>query len=221
MYTPNGKTPLLALNSKEVADSLININCVQFSVQNPFTWVSGIKSPIYCDNRKINSYVDIRRIVLDAFIELILDKFPDCEIIAGVATGGIPMGALIADKLNKPFIYVRQKPKEHGLMKQVEGSFKAGDKIVLIEDHVSTGGSSLKAIQGLRDVNLNVQAIISIMTYGFKESIQRFEDNNITHYSLCNLDVILDSAESMGIINNLEKESILRFRENPKTWFSE
>jgi len=208
----------LAKDSKEIAKELINIGCIQFNVENPYTWVSGIKSPIYCDNRKINSFVESRNIVLKSFVNLIEDKFPSCDIIAGVATGGIPMGVMIADKLVKPFIYVRQKAKEHGLKKQVEGNYETGDKIVLIEDHVSTGGSSIKAFSGLREEGLNVQCIISIVTYGFDISIKRFKENDITGYSLTNLDVILEVAADMGKITTSQKESIERFKKDPESW---
>ena len=137
--------------ARDVAKELLHLGSVSFNVDSPYTWVSGIKSPVYCDNRKIYSDVRVRRKVVRAFQNLIEDQFPDVEIIAGVATGGIPCGILIAENMNLPFIYVRQAPKEHGLMRQVEGSFTAGDKVVLIEDLISTGGSSLKAIQGLRN----------------------------------------------------------------------
>ena len=208
----------LAKDSKKVAKELINIGCIQFNVDKPYTWVSGIKSPIYCDNRKINSYVDSRKEILNSFTKLIEDKFPSCDIIAGVATGGIPMGVMIADRLAKPFIYVRQEPKDHGLRKQVEGNFEVGDKVVLIEDHVSTGGSSIKAISGLRDVGLKVQSIISIVTYGFETSIKKFKEHSITSYSLTNLDVILEVAEEMGEITSRQKESIEKFKKDPTSW---
>lgn len=208
----------LAIDSKDVAKELIEIGCIQFNVDHPYTWVSGIKSPIYCDNRKINSYVESRRKILKSFINLIDDKFSSCDVIAGVATGGIPMGVMIADRLIKPFIYVRQEPKEHGLRKQVEGVFEIGDNVVLIEDHVSTGGSSIKAIAGLREVGLNVQCIISIVTYGFDTSLERFKENNITSYSLTNLDVIIEVAAEMGEITTSQKESIERFKKDPTSW---
>ncbi len=203
-----------------IAQNLLAIHSVQFNVKEPFTWVSGIKSPVYCDNRKINSDVAVRNIAVDAFVKLIKDRFNDVEIIAGVATGGIPLGILIADRLNLPFIYVRQAPKEHGLKKQVEGAFKANNKVVLIEDHISTGGSSLKAIDALRANELNVLALVSVMTYGFNAATNLFSENNIEQQSLCDLDTILDVAQSIGNIDLLEKEEILKFRSSPKTWKS-
>lgn len=208
----------LAPDAPEVARALLSIHCVEFNVHTPYTWVSGLRSPVYCDNRKIYSDLRAREVVLNSFVNLIHDKFSDTEIIAGVATGGIPMGILIAYKLNKPFVYVRQEPKKHGLKKQVEGTYKEGDRVVLIEDLVSTGGSSLKAIAGLRNEGLQVDAMISIMTYGLETSVRSFIENNVAHYSLCNLNTVLATAVEAGSISEEEKESILQFRADPKNW---
>lgn len=201
-------------DSKNVADILLNLGAVQLNTEQLFTWVSGIQSPIYCDNRKINSDVLGRKVIVNAFVDLIQEQFKDVEIIAGVATGGIPMGVLIADRMNLPFIYVRQAPKEHGLMKQVEGAYKQGSKVVLIEDHISTGGSSLKAIEGLRNEKLDVLSLISIMTYGFSEASSLFERNKITQWSLCDLDSIVSVALERGLINTSQKMKILAFRDS-------
>jgi orotate phosphoribosyltransferase len=157
----------LSKHSTEIANDLLKIKSVEFNFNDPYVWVSGTKSPIYCDNRKINSYPEIRNKFVNYFVELIQEYYPTVEVIAGVATGGIPLGILIADRMKLPFIYVRQERKEHGLMKQVEGDFNIGAKTVLIEDHISTGGSSWKALQGLLDVKLDVLGLASIMTYGF------------------------------------------------------
>ncbi|NUM32011.1 MAG: orotate phosphoribosyltransferase [Bacteroidetes bacterium] len=205
-------------NTETVANILLDINAVKLNVENPFTWVSGIKSPIYCDNRVINSDVSARNEVLRCFVELIKYKFPDVEVIAGVATGGIPMGILIADKLNLPFVYVRQESKKHGMMKQIEGNYIAGQKTVLIEDHISTGGSSLIAYNALIDGGMNVLGLISIMTYGFEKAKNLFNQNNVCFDSLCNLDVVLSAAFDKGIINIDEKNSILSFRNKPESW---
>lgn len=216
MSAPQGYQ--VSSSARLVAKELLHIECVQFNLEDPFIWVSGVKSPVYCDNRKINSFVSTRNIILDAFVKLISEEYPDVEVIAGVATGGIPMGVLIADKMNLPFIYVRQEPKKHGLMKQVEGDYQEGNKVVLIEDHVSTGGSSLKAINGLRKENLDLLGIISIMTYGFDSSINLFKENHIDHYSLCDLESILELAHDLGIITSSDKSKIQNFKKNPSSW---
>jgi orotate phosphoribosyltransferase len=201
-----------------VAESLLQIGSVQLNVNHPFTWVSGIKSPIYCDNRLVNSDVKIRNIVVDAFVKLILDKFKNIDLIAGVVTGGLPIGVLIADRLDLPFIYARQAPKEHGLKKQVEGSYKKGDRVVLIEDHISTGGSSLIALQALRKEGIDVVGLISIMTYNFKSATKKFIENSINHYSICDLETVLNVSVEKGIIDVTDKHSIIEFRDSPETW---
>lgn len=205
--------------SKKIAKFLLDIEAVKFNVENPFTWVSGIKSPIYCDNRIINSKVDVRTEVVSEFSSIVFNNFkPLPDIIAGVATGGIPYGVLVADRLNLPFIYVREKRKEHGLKKIIEGEFKAGDRVVLIEDHISTGMSSLKAIDALREEGLEVLCLVSIMTYGFKEAEDAFTAKNIKHLSICNLDTILQVAEETHILSSQSADEVLKFRENPHSW---
>lgn len=204
--------------SEQVAKDLLRLEAVKLSVAEPFTWASGIKSPVYCDNRKVNSDVAARNNVVNAFVDMIKNKFPQVEMIAGVATGGIPAGALVADRLNLPFVYVRQAPKEHGLMKQVEGGFKVGDKVVVIEDLISTGGSSMKAVWGLKNEGLEVLGLISIMTYNFKKATDLFDQENLSQYSLCDLDVVLKVASEEGRISDNDKELILQFREAPDKW---
>lgn len=213
--TPTGKTSPLA---KEIARDLFTIGSVNLNVENPFTWASGIKSPIYCDNRRINSFVEVRRKVVNAFVELIKSEFPDTEVIAGVATGGIPMGALIAEELNLPFIYVRDKPKEHGMRQQVEGHAEQGAKVVMIEDLVSTGGSSMKAVTGVRNFGLELLGLISIMTYRFKAAEELFSNENVNYYSICDLDAIVDVAKEDGRIALNQVDLVLQFRNDPKNW---
>ena len=204
--------------SKEVAKKLLDIGVIKLNVSDPFTWTSGIKAPIYCDNRIINSNVEVRNLVVKAFVEIIQDKFPQVEKIAGIVTGGVPFGVLIADRMNLPFIYVRQKSKEHGLQKQVEGSYDAGEKVVLIEDHISTGGSSLNAVHGVRDAGLDILGLVSIMTYGFEIASNNFKQENVTHFSICNLDTVLEVAGQLKVITDDEKQSILVFRQDPHRW---
>ena len=203
----------------QIAKSLLEIGAVKLNVNNPFVWVSGIKSPIYCDNRIINSKVDVRTSVITAFCDLIKKEYLDkIDIIAAVATGGIPYGILIADKLGLPFIYVREERKQHGLMKSIEGDFKDGDRILLIEDHISTGKSSLKAITTLREENLNLVALLSIMTYGFKKAEDSFKTENVQYQSLCNLDSIIEVALLDSKISPDDADTILKFRETPEKW---
>jgi orotate phosphoribosyltransferase len=156
-----------------------------------------------------------------AFVNLITNTFPKVELIAGVATGGIPLGVLIADRLKLPFIYVRQAPKEHGLMKQVEGYFHPGSKTIVIEDHISTGGSSFNAIQGLRKAQLELLGLISLMTYRFEAATNLFKQENINYYSMCDLDAVIEVALNDGMINSHEKAEILEFRNSPKSWAGE
>lgn len=202
-----------------IAQSLLEIGAVKLDVSNPFIWVSGIKSPIYCDNRIINSKVEVRTSVINAFCGLIKKKYLDkIDIIAAVATGGIPYGVLIADKLGLPFIYVREERKQHGLMKSIEGEFNNGDRVLLIEDHISTGKSSLKAIKTLREENLNLVALLSIMTYGFKKADDAFDEAKVRHESLCNLDSIIEVALLDNKITSKEADTIINFRKSPETW---
>ncbi|WP_235298465.1 orotate phosphoribosyltransferase [Portibacter marinus] len=204
--------------ARKVAAELLKIEAVKLSIDDPFTWVSGIRSPVYCDNRKINSHVSSRQIVADAFVKVIKNNFGQLDSIAGVATGGIPMGILIADRMDLPFIYVRQEAKKYGLMKQVEGDYKEGDKTVLIEDLVSTGGSSLKAYNGIVNANVEVESLLSIMTYNFKSSKSVFSDNNVNYSSLTDLDVLLEVAKDEGRLSDDEVNEVLKFRDDPKSW---
>jgi orotate phosphoribosyltransferase len=210
----------MTASQQQLAKYLLEIEAVKFNVDNPFTWTSGIKSPIYCDNRIINSRVYVRDVVISEFSDLIIKIFPEVEIIAGVALGGISYGALVADRLKLPFIYVREERKEHGLMKLVEGEeeFRKGAKVILIEDHISTGKSSMNAIKGLREKGLEIIWLISIMTYRFKEAEELYKKENVAYTSLCNLDTILEVALQEGRITEQDRDIILKFRESPRTW---
>jgi orotate phosphoribosyltransferase len=199
--------------AKEIAKSLLEIGSIQLNTTNLFTWVSGIKSPVYCDNRKVNSNVAVRRQVTKAYAELVNKMFPDAEVIAGVATGGISFGVLVAEALSKPFIYVRQEKKEHGMMKLVEGAYKEGQKVVVIEDHISTGISSFRAVQGLRESKLQVLGLLSLMTYRFDSADRLFTNEQVKYFSLCNLDAVLEVAIETKYIKPEDKDTILKFRE--------
>lgn len=209
-------SPIMKISpSKEIANLLLQIGAVKLDVANGFTWTSGIQSPIYCDNRIINSKVDVRSAVINTFSDLILKHYlKDTDIIAGVSTGGIPYGALIADRLKLPFIYVREKRKEHGLKKMVEGHYEPGKRVVLIEDHISTGISSIGAVTALREEGLQLTALLSIMTYRFKEAEEAFKTHSIQYHSLCDLDTILEVAKEQAIISEKEATYILNFRDN-------
>lgn len=208
-------TLMKILPSPQIARYLLEIGAVKLNVNEGFVWTSGIWSPIYCDNRIINSTVRVRDEVISEFTDKILQHYlQNTDIIAGVSTGGIPYGALIADRLKLPFIYVREKKKEHGLMKMIEGHFEPGNKVILIEDHISTGISSKRAVDALRDNGLQLISLISIMTYRFKEAENLFKDNNIEYNSLCDLDTILKVALEDRKLSQNEVDLILKFRDN-------
>jgi len=206
-------------SSKQIARFLLEIGAVKFNVTDPFVWTSGIKSPIYCDNRIINSKVPVRDFVVDTFTNTISEKYlSEIDLIAGVATGGMTYGVLIASRLNLPFIYVRPAKKEYGLKRMVEGEYSAGQKVVLIEDHISKGGSSMVAIKGLREVGIEVVCLLSIMTYNFQEAKELYLKEHVNHESLCDLDTILKVAEEEGKLSSNDVATILSFRNSPDTW---
>ena len=204
--------------AKDISKHLLQINAIKLNPKNPFTWASGIKSPIYCDNRLILSEVNVRKYVTEKFCELIDNKFSDVEIIAGVATGAIGIGMLIANQLNKPFIYVRANKKSHGRKNSIEGKFNPNEKVLVIEDLVSTGMSSLNAYDTLIDGGLNVLGMVSIFTYGFDDAISNFEKRNISYYSLSSYTHLLESALKSNYINKNEINFLSQWRKDPKNW---
>ena len=204
--------------AKDISKHLLQINAIKLNPKNPFTWASGIKSPIYCDNRLILSEVNVRKYVTEKFCELIDKKFNDVEIIAGVATGAIGIGMLIANQLNKPFIYVRANKKSHGRQNSIEGKFNPNDKVLVIEDLVSTGMSSLNAYDTLLDGGLNVLGMVSIFTYGFDDAILNFKKRNISYYSLSSYTHLLESALNSDYINKNEINFLSQWRKDPKNW---
>jgi orotate phosphoribosyltransferase len=201
-----------------VAEKLLQINAVKLSPQNPFTWASGWKSPIYCDNRKILSYPHIRDFIKSEMTNAVFTEFPDAEVIAGVATAGIPHGALIADLLSLPFIYVRSKPKEHGMGNQIEGVLNAGQKIVVIEDLISTGKSSMEAVVALQAAGGEVIGLTSVFTYGFPLAEKVFADANIKTISLSNYNALVELALQKNIITESEVDLLKQWREDPSVW---
>jgi len=212
---------MTVIPSRKIAKFLLEIGAIKFNIHNPFIWTSGIQSPIYCDNRIINSKVHVRDAVIAELSGIVAKNFLSDKndiIIAGVVTGGITYGVLIADRLKLPFIYVRAERKEHGLKKIIEGDFNPGAKVVLIEDHISTGISSRRAVESLRAEGAEVVCLLSIMTYGFKTTQEEYKKENIPHASICDLDTVLEVAEEEGILSPDDVKTILRFRESPKDW---
>jgi len=205
-------------NAKRIAEYLLQIKAIKLQPSNPFTWASGWKSPIYCDNRKILSFPAVRSYISDSFAELVKDLYPQAEIIAGVATGAIAHGALTADKLALPFIYVRSGAKEHGLGNQIEGYFEPGQKVVVIEDLISTGGSSLNAVKALREAGCEVLGMLAIFTYEFKKASDGFASEKCSLNTLSNYSVLVDTAVSIGYINQVEVETLKKWRIDPSVW---
>lgn len=205
---------------EKLAEYLLQIKAIQLNTQNPFTWTSGIKSPVYCDNRKLLSYPEVRNFVKDGLISLVNEYFPLTECIAGVATAGIPHGAIIADALGLPFIYVRSKPKEHGLTNTIEGDLKHGQRVLVVEDTISTGGSSLKAVEDLRAAGAEVTGMIAIYKYGFDSAKQKFEDAGIILKTLTNYEFLIRVAVQSGYISKEELETLSLWRQNPSEWMT-
>lgn len=203
---------------KIVARQLLDVNAVKLSVDKPFTWASGWKSPIYCDNRKILSYPAARKVVYEAFIDIIKEKFKDVDIIAGVATGAIAYGVLVAEAMGKPFIYVRPKPKDHGTGVQVEGELPKGARVVIVEDLISTGGSSLSAADALLKNGAIVLGMVAIFTYNFIKARRAFEYANIELYTLSHYEALLDEALERNYIKAEDLEVLKQWRINPETW---
>lgn len=206
---------------EKLSEQLLLIKAVQLNTQNPFTWTSGIKSPVYCDNRKLLSYPAIRDFVKNGLISLLNEYFPGTECIAGVATAGIPHGAIVADALKLPFIYVRSKPKEHGLNNTIEGELKHGQRVLVIEDTISTGGSSLKAVEDLRAAGAEVIGMIAIYKYGFPDTVKRFEDAGVLLKTLTNYEILIRTAIQNGYVSENELETLHLWHKNPKEWITQ
>lgn len=205
-------------NALKVAEFLLQIKAIKLQPANPFTWASGWKSPIYCDNRKTLSYPTIRTFIRQAYSEVILEKYGKPDLIAGVATGGIAQGALVAQELGIPFVYVRSSAKGHGLGNQIEGDFEAGQKVVVIEDLISTGGSSLQAVEALREAGCEVKGLVAIFTYGFDIAIENFKNANCNFETLTNYDFLMEQALKLDYIKESEIESLKEWRTNPAIW---
>ncbi len=202
----------------KVAEKLLSINAVKVQPKNPFTWASGWKSPIYCDNRKTLSYPEIRSLIKTELANIVREKYANVDVIAGVATGAIAQGALVAELLGKPFIYVRSAPKDHGMENLIEGDFKAGQKVVVIEDLISTGGSSLKAVAALRAAGAEVMGMVAIFTYGFPVASEKFQEANVELTTLSNYNAVLQHLLDTKQIGEVEMETLKKWREAPEVW---
>ena len=204
--------------AKKVAQSLLQIKAIKLSLASPFTWASGWKSPIYCDNRKTLAYPAVRKQIAEAFAQLIRGKYPDVEVVAGVATGAIAHGLLAAEQLGLPFVYVRAKPKEHGLGNQIEGELPPNKKVVVVEDLISTGGSSLSALQALRTAQANVLGMVAIFTYGFEVARKSFEEAGCELTTLSDYSELIEEAAATGYVQPSEVDALQRWRNAPDRW---
>ena len=204
--------------SIEVAKQLLDIKAIKLQPNEPFTWASGWKSPIYCDNRKALSYANVRTYIKTAFAELAKTMYPDIDVVAGVATGAIAQGALVADLLGKPFVYVRSAPKDHGLANLIEGDLKAGQNVLVIEDLISTGGSSLKAVEALRNAGATVVGMLAIFTYGFPVAEDAFAKANVTLTTLSNYQDMIGAAVESGYVTKDDIAALQEWRTDPANW---
>ena len=203
---------------QQVAKTLLQRNAIILEAENPFTWASGWKSPIYCDNRKILSFPESRTFIRQSLANVIQKQYGSSNLIAGVATGAIAHGALVAEEMGLPFIYVRSAKKGHGKQKMIEGAYTSGQSVIVIEDLISSGKSSLEAVETLREGGLNVKGLISIFTYGFNAATENFKKADCEFISLCNYSTLLQEAVKQEYINESDVEILEKWRENPSKW---
>jgi orotate phosphoribosyltransferase len=205
-------------DAKAVAEKLLQVNAVKLNPENPFTWASGWKSPIYCDNRRVLSFPFIRDFIKSEMCNVIFEKFPEATMLAGVATAGIAWGAMAADQLKLPYIYVRPKPKEHGMGNQIEGFYEKGQKVLVIEDLVSTGKSSLQVVDVLKAAEVEVIGMVSIFTYGFSVATAAFEKAALPYQSLTDYPTLIDLAVEKGTVSPALQDVLLKWRDDPAGW---
>ncbi|MDF2448396.1 MAG: orotate phosphoribosyltransferase [Bacteroidota bacterium] len=205
-------------SAHKVAEFLLQIKAIKLQPDQPFIWASGWKSPIYCDNRKTLSYPQIRTYIRQQFVNVINDQFAKPDVIAGVATGGIAQGALVAQDLGLPFVYVRSEAKKHGLSNMVEGVVEKGQNVVVIEDLISTGGSSLKAVSALREMGCNVKGMVAIFTYGFDEATENLKKANCPLTTLCDYNTLIEVALKHKYISENDLDSLKEWRKSPFSW---
>ncbi len=204
--------------AKEFAGKLLQIKALQISPEKPYTWASGWFSPVYCDNRKVLSFPYVRDFVKSELANLILEKFPDAEVIAGVATAGIAHGVMAADLLKLPFIYVRSKPKEHGMGNQIEGVLEKGQKVVVVEDLVSTGKSSLQVVDVLREQGAEVLGMCALFTYGFPVADEAFQKYGLPLHTISNYSALMEVCEDQKLISADQKDTLAQWRIDPGNW---
>jgi orotate phosphoribosyltransferase len=205
-------------NEKAVSEKLLQIGAVVLNPYQPYTWASGWKSPIYCDNRKILSFPYTRDFIKSELCNLIFEEYPEADVVAGVATAGIPWGTMAADQLKLPYIYVRPKPKEHGLSNQIEGSFEKRQKVIVIEDLISTGKSSIQVVDVLKNAGLEVLGLVSIFTYEFKQAADAFKAAGVNYKSLTNYTTLISLAVEKGRVSAEIQELLLEWRKDPANW---
>ncbi len=204
--------------SETIAKQLLQIKAIKLQPANPFTWASGWISPIYCDNRKTLSYPEVREYIKTQFAEKVKEMYGDADVIAGVATGAIAQGALVADLLNKPFVYVRSAPKGHGMENLIEGELAPGKKVVVIEDLISTGGSSLKAVEAIRAAGCEVLGMLAIFTYGFQTAEDNFKEKSVELTTLSNYQTLIEVAAASGYISADDVKTLSNWRTDPANW---
>ena len=204
--------------AEKVASYLLDIKAIKLEPNHPFTWASGWKSPIYCDNRKTLSYPEVRSYIKEQFAALVREKYPQAEVIAGVATGAIAQGVLVAQELGLPFIYVRSSAKNHGLENLIEGEYKAGQKVVVIEDLISTGGSSLQAVEALRNAGCEVLGMAAIFTYGFQKAVDNFVNAKCELTTLSNYNAMFALALKVGYVKEQQFVKLKEWRLNPENY---
>ncbi|MCK9498249.1 MAG: orotate phosphoribosyltransferase [Bacteroidales bacterium] len=203
---------------RQIAEKLLQIKAIKLQPANHFTWASGWFSPIYCDNRKTLSFPEFRTFIKEAFVKIIKEKFEDFDVIAGVATGAIAQGVLVADAMNKPFVYVRPQAKEHGMGNKIEGHLDQNKKVLIIEDLISTGGSSLSAVKAIREANCEVVGMAAIFTYNFQKAIDNFANENVKLITLSNYDILIETAIRMGYVSNTDLNLLKEWRLDPANW---
>jgi len=208
----------MELVNKKVAEQLLEVNAVKLQPSDPFTWASGWKSPIYCDNRKALSYPATRTYIKQELAKIIKDKYSEVEVIAGVATGAIAQGALVAEELGLPFVYIRPSAKSHGMNNMIEGDLKSGSKVVVIEDLISTGGSSLKAVEALRAADCEVISMLAIFTYGFPVAEKAFAEAKVELVTLSNYNALIDCALDLGTVTAAQIDELKEWRKAPSEW---
>ena len=205
-------------NETAVAEKLLQINAIKLNPAQPFTWASGWKSPIYCDNRKVLSFPYVREFIKSEMSNIIFSEFPETDLLAGVATAGIAWGALSADQLKLPYIYVRPKPKEHGMGNQIEGFYEKGQKVLVIEDLISTGKSSLQVVAVLKEAGLEVIGMVGIFTYGFEVAVKAFAEAKLPFKTLTNYETLIKMAVEKGTVTAEQQSILLNWQQDPANW---